>query len=509
MFHRYYADFNSNFNRLSCPYKGGQINIRRIHIFGGARGIGRWFVEKVFLGEGLEIFVYDINFPTNPPFDSSINTRQIDYANGELSGIPELMNHDAVVIAIPINEFEKLIACLFPKIPDGCLVFDMSSVKRFPYEVMKKHDSCGRLSIMSIHPLFAPLVASPVGQSVILAGLGSSDEKHLWLRKVLQSRGFILKEASPELHDKSMLYVQVLTHFTYLVFSKVLSEGTTSLSDLLEFKTPPFTFLTAFSGRLLGGNATTYVNIQKQNDASKIRELFIKAAHELHSIMTFDDLQSSANALNGIVGPFTGAEIAECRAISSKAIESLQAFEQTIFSLWKSGKLCGIKRTDTKKVDVGVIIETQSDRITFESRLKHISHPTRQGNGRFAICTDETARKNYQRMGINFGKFQEFELLKRNIKILSDADLNEWIKNNIAVINNDINIVAFGNMSEEFYEKWLPKFIPAIVRVEFIEAYKKRGAKEHVTLRITHRPELTIQEAKSLIGAFLSDISMK
>jgi prephenate dehydrogenase len=248
--------------------------IRRIHIFGGARGIGRWFVEKVFLGEGLEIFVYDINFPTNPPFDSSINICQIDYANKELSGIPELMSHDAFVIAIPINEFEKLIACLFPKIPDGCLVFDMSSIKSLPYEVMKKYDSCGRLSIMSIHPLFAPLVASPVGQLVILSGLDITDEKHLWLRDVLQSRGFILKEASPELHDKSMLYVQVLTHFAYLVFSKVLANSGESLSSLLEFRTPPFTFLTAFAGRLLGGNANTYANIQRQKGASKIRDLF-------------------------------------------------------------------------------------------------------------------------------------------------------------------------------------------------------------------------------------------
>lgn len=485
------------------------MQIRRIHIFGGARGIGRWFVEKVFMGEGLEVFVYDINFPSNPPFDPSIKIQAIDYVNGDINGIPTFVADDVFVIATPINEFEKLVSRLFSKIPDGCLVFDMSSVKKMPYDVMKEYSDNGRLSIMSIHPLFAPLVASPVGQLVILAGFDNDDEKHVWLKKVLKSKGFILKEASPETHDRSMLYVQVLTHFAYLVFSKVLTGGPESLSSLLEFKTPPFTFLTAFAGRLLGGNANTYANIQRQKGAVEIRDIFSRAAQEINSIFTSENLQASVNAINDIVMPLSGSEVAECRAISSQAIENLQAFEQRIFSLWKAGKLCGIEKTDTTKVDVGIIIENRSDRIIFESRLKQIPKSKGDGKVRFAICTNDTARKNYQGMGINFGKFQKVELLKRNIRILSDADLNEWVIENIAVITDDLNIVAPVNMSEDFYEKWIPKFIPAIVKVEFIEAYKKRGAQEHITLRITHRPELTIHEAQSLIGNLLSDISQQ
>jgi prephenate dehydrogenase/ferredoxin-fold anticodon binding domain-containing protein len=482
--------------------------IRRIHIFGGARGIGRWFVEKVFMGEGLEIFVYDINFPSNPPFDPLIKIQAIDYVNGDINGIPTFVADDVFVIATPLNEFKRLASRLFRCIPDGCLVFDMSSVKKFPYDVMKEYSDNGRLSIMSIHPLFAPLVASPVGQLVILAGFDNDDEKHVWLKKLLKNKGLILKEATPELHDKTMLYVQVLTHFAYLVFSKVLANSEGSLSSLLEFKIPPFTFLTAFAGRLLGGNANTYANIQRQKGASEIRDLFIKATQEINEVFTFGDLQASVTAINDIVSPLTGAEVAECRAISSQAIDSLQAFEQKIFSLWKTRQLCGIKRIDTKKVDVGIIVENRSDRIIFESRIKPLPNST-EAYAQFAICTNDTAKKTYQRIGINFGKFQKTELLKRNIKILSDADLNEWVQNNIAVITNDINIIPDGNMSKEFYEKWLPKFIPAIVKVKFIEAYKKKGTQEHITLRITHKPELTVYEARSLIGNLLSDISQQ
>jgi prephenate dehydrogenase len=137
------------------------------------------------------------------------------------------------VIAVPINEFERLAARLFPKIPDGCLVFDMSSVKKYPYEIMKHYSSNGRLSILSIHPLFAPLVSSPVGQLVILSGFKTDDERHVWLKKLLKNKGLILKEAAPELHNKNMLYVQVLCRFTYLVFSKVLTNSAESLSNLL------------------------------------------------------------------------------------------------------------------------------------------------------------------------------------------------------------------------------------------------------------------------------------
>ncbi len=482
------------------------MDIRRIHVFGGARGIGRWFVEKVFMGKEVEIFVYDINFPSNPPFDPSINIQTIDYVNGDIDGIPTLSECDVFVIATPINEFEKLAFRLFPKIPDGCLVFDLSSVKKYPCEIMRHYAAKGRLSILSIHPLFAPLVSSPIGQLVTLTGFRPDDEKHAWLRKLLKNRGLILKEATPELHDKSMLYVQVLTHFAYLVFSKVLANSAESLSSLLEFKTPPFTFLTAFAGRLLGGNANTYANIQRQNGASEIRDLFIKATQEINEVFTFADLQASVTAINDIVSPLTGAEVAECRAISSQAIDNLQAFEQKIFSLWKTRQLCGIKRIDTKKIDVGIIVENRSDRIIFESRIKPIPNRT-EACALFAICTNDTAKKTYQRMGINFGKFQKTEPLKRNLKILPDDPLNEWIKRNSAVVRNDINIIPPLSMSEKFYEKWLPKFIPELVKVEFIEAYKKIGEKEHITLRIAHTPELTVHEAKSLITAFLADIS--
>ena len=91
--------------------------------------------------------------------------------------------------------------------------------------------------------------------------------------------------------------------------------------------------------------------------------------------------------------------------------------------------------------------------------------------------------------------------------MMSDAELREWMDLNSMLCSDNINIVAPLTLTENFYETWLPKFIPAITKIEFLEAYKGKGKESKITLRITYKHLISIFAIKSHIEEFISEIT--
>jgi prephenate dehydrogenase len=470
--------------------------ISHIHIFGGVRGIGRWFAEHVFVGAGLACSVYDIDVSGNPQLPPGIAIHRLWASNEALYGLPTLGAGDAVVLAVPVSALPSLCASLFPRLPAGCLVVDMSSIKTEPHAIMEHH-SAGRLSLLGIHPLFGPLVDSPVGQTVVLTGARADDARHAWLAEFLRARGCILEHTTPEQHDEHMLTIQVLTHFVLLTFARVLVVRQRPMAELLRLKTPPFTVVSAFAGRLLGGNALTYANIQRLAGATEIRAAMQEAAAELDAALS-GDASAAVEAIRALGEPFRGTEISECVAMSNRLIESVQQLDQRLFALAESGALCGLRRTDTGKISVGVVREVQADRIVFEERARRVGD-----SEYYAVDTSDTARQNYRSMGVNFGKPRTFGILKRNARLLSDEELAGWLARYALPMGGDINVQAPAAFSATFYEEYLPRLVPGISGVLYRDAYAQPGGGEKVTLGITHSADITLHEAMMHINSVL------
>jgi prephenate dehydrogenase/ferredoxin-fold anticodon binding domain-containing protein len=474
--------------------------IQHIHIIGGARGIGRWFVEHVFASSGLPVTVYDIDLPSDLPSSPTVTIRRIRYHSGMVEGIPTFTSTDMFVLAVPVSALRETCAALFPAIPAGCLVVDMASVKVETHAIMAEY-AAGRLSLLGIHSLFGPLVASPVGQIVALTGYDAQDERQCWFHQLLKERGFLVQTVSPEAHDEYMLYVQVLTHFMLLTFARVLVRSGVAMSDLLDLRTPPFTFLSAFAGRLLGGNALTYANIQRLAGAAQVRAAVQQAVEELDAHLSSSSLDEAVRAIGDLSGPFSGTEISECFSLSNRAIDSVQQVEQRLFVLAASSTLCGLQRTGASKVYVGVVVEVSDDRILFEERARHI----KQAGDRYAVCANEQARTNYASDGINFGTFRRFELLKRNIRILTDDEFQAWLDTHALPIQRDITISAPACLAPAFYEQYLPQLVPALLSASFAARYQKHAHEQRVTLAVAHRADIAtealMQEVDIIIQA--------
>jgi prephenate dehydrogenase len=404
---------------------------------------------------------------------------------------------------VPVGALQQTCAALFPRLPDNFLVFDMSSIKQEPHAIMEQH-SAGRLTLLGTHPLFGPQLASPVGQTVVLTGFRADNEQHIWLYNLLRSRGFIIQQTTPEQHDEHMLYIQVLTHFVLLTFARVLVDRQRSMSELLNFKTPPFAFLTAFAGRLLGGNALTYASIQHLEGAEELRAAIIQAAQELAAeFSSGSDTRSAAAAISALVEPFRGSEISECFAISGRAIDSVQQTEQRLFELAESGRLCGLQRSGSERIYIGVIQDVGADRILFEERARRIKS---MGN-RYAVFTGEHVRESYQSIGVTFGSFRRFELLKRHIRVLPDSELHAWLEQHLLTLTRDINIRARLPLARDFYETLLPRLVPDLVAAQFVESYPESEHSSKITLTITHRPDSPTADIIRRIEGVLTQVA--
>jgi prephenate dehydrogenase/ferredoxin-fold anticodon binding domain-containing protein len=471
--------------------------LSHIHIFGGARGIGRWFVERVFtdISPEVQVTIYDIDPPEDSTKLSSVAVQRIRYSDGYIEGIPAFSQTDVIVLAIPINALPETCAALFPSLPDGCLVLDMSSVQTDPRAVLESY-ATGRLSLLGMHPLFGPQVTTPVGQIVVLTGFQEADERHKWFQQMLAASGLFVQRMRPEEHDEAMLFIQVLPHFLLLTFAHVLVSQGYSFAHLLAVRTPPFTFFSAFTGRLLSGNALTYANIQQSAGATQVHTAIKAAVNELADQLGPEHpVEQGAQAIQSLGRPFSGTEISECITLSNSAITCAQQREQRLFILADTGTLCGLQRVDLQKTHIGIVREVQADRIIFEER----SMPTPQSDRRYAVCMNEVARKQYVSRGIAFGKFRRYALLKRNIDILTDAELHRWLDKHLLMIRREITIPAPRTLTAAFYEHYLPQLCTAVVEVSFVERYQRESEKETVTLSITHRPDVATEEVMKQI----------
>ena len=158
--------------------------------------------------------------------------------------LEDLKESDVIILSVPVQFLEELLAKLKEeaKIKESAVLVDVSSVKLYPMELMKKYfPNNPRLGT---HPIFGP-------QSVKKYGLKSSKivlcNDNLSLKNYKKIKDFLagdlkldILEKTAEKHDKEMALVQGITHFIGRALAvmdiKDLDSGTFSYRHLLELK---------------------------------------------------------------------------------------------------------------------------------------------------------------------------------------------------------------------------------------------------------------------------------
>ena len=190
-----------------------------------------------------------------------------------------LKNSDYLIFAIPVQFLEEVFEGLSKiGVPESLRLIDVSSVKAYPTDLMKKYFSQNPL--LGTHPIFGPqslALYGLKGSKIVLSNISFEKEEYEKLKNFLEKKlGLITLEMSAKEHDRQMAYVQGITHF--------LGRAVANM-DIEDFKTAttPYKHLLEIKNILEDDSWELFETIQNYNpEAMKIRLKLMKELDNLH-----------------------------------------------------------------------------------------------------------------------------------------------------------------------------------------------------------------------------------
>ncbi|MDO9515627.1 MAG: prephenate dehydrogenase/arogenate dehydrogenase family protein [Syntrophales bacterium] len=246
----------------------------KIGIIGGTGGIGAWFAD-FFKGEGYTVHV------------SGRTTAM---------GLDEMTRICGVVIvSVPINVTISVIEEVGPKMKEGSLLMDFTSLKAEPVRAML---DCSRSEVMGCHPLFGPDVASIEGQNIAMCP-ARIDRWSGWPEEVFRKRGANVFDVAPKKHDEMMSIIQGLNHLDTITMGLALKETGVDLAELKKFSTPFFDTKLDIIEKTCTNNTRLYADIITGNpDILKIIEIYEKSLSRIKDLVEKNDPEALAELIS-------------------------------------------------------------------------------------------------------------------------------------------------------------------------------------------------------------------
>jgi len=238
------------------------MNFKTVSIIGGAGRMGRWFSE-FFIKEGFDVTV---SGRTRDKLDQlKRDLPSVKIAQGNIEAIKDA---DMVVISVPPQTFESVVAEIGPWLNPKQVVIDISSLKEIPVKLMHKH--IRRCITLGTHPVFGPS-AKDYHQNFVLTPTRERERKFAFdFKEWLEERGFNVSIMSPRKHDKLMGAVLGLSHFIGIAVSDTWLD--LSLKELRGVGGSSFKLLFQLAENVLHSDPTLYAEIQMNLPSSEVVE---------------------------------------------------------------------------------------------------------------------------------------------------------------------------------------------------------------------------------------------
>ena len=271
---------------------------RTVAIIGGHGKMGRLFAG-MFADTGNPVLVADVDTALTPAAAAA--------------------EADVVVIGVPIDVTERVIAEVGPYVREDALLMDITSVKEAPVAAML---ASTRASVVGTHPMFGPSVHTLQGQRVVVCR-ARGDAWAEWLTHVLSARGLLVTETTAAQHDRAMSIVQVLTHFQTQVQGLTLARLGLPLEETMKFTSPVYLLELFVTARHFAQSPQLYGPIEMRNPRSReVTEAFGVAARELADVIARGD-QPAFEAMFEEVRAFFGSFTTEALEQSSYLIDRI------------------------------------------------------------------------------------------------------------------------------------------------------------------------------------------
>jgi chorismate mutase/prephenate dehydrogenase len=248
-----------------------------IGIIGGTAGMGS-FLARLFTRAGYAVETTGII-----PVVGTGEIRHVGATNAEVAS-----RHDLVIVAVPIAVTVDVIREIAPHIRPGACLCDVTSVKRAPLAAMLEH-APATVDVVGTHPMFGPSGDDMDRQRVVFCrGRGESGEARV--RRLFESFGAEIIEATAEEHDEQMALIQVLVHEKTMVLGSVMERLKADLPRSLQFASPIYRIELATIGRMFSQRAELYADILTANpDGTAVSHLFEQeSAHFARAVALHD-----------------------------------------------------------------------------------------------------------------------------------------------------------------------------------------------------------------------------
>jgi prephenate dehydrogenase len=406
----------------------------KILIIGGTGETGRWFA-KFFKKHGFDVVIWGVNRRKDIAWD--LGVRFADDLEGEIR------TSDIVMISVPINITEKTINDIAPKMSDGSLLMDITSIKTGPMAAMEKH-APWNVEIIGTHPMFGPSIPDIRGQIVIFTPVeGRCGRWFPVIRTLYEDNGAHIEIMDAAQHDKMMAVVQGLTHFAYISIGSVFRVLEFDVANSRRFMSPVYDIMLDLIGRILAQNPYLYAMIQMNPEVANVHRTYIEQCSSLAEIIKKKDIECFAGIMKKAASHFRDTESAFRR--SEKLIGTkIAEHEELVRSI---GKEQAVKHIYSGVVHLGCIRKVTPRTVILERGGKTI------------------------------------ELLIENIRLLNEKELLEWKAANLKNVSRDISVFIPKGSDPEIIKNVISRS-DGVISVEIIDLYNKQNM-ESVTYRLT------------------------
>jgi len=270
--------------------------VKKVAIIGGSGKMGRWFA-RFLLGEGLQVIV------------AGRNRAKLEEAARELgcqsaSNEEAVQQADAIILSVPIDSFETMAREIAPFVKPGQYVFDITSIKAHPVEIMHKYLSGCR--VLGTHPMFGPGADGIAGQRFVLTPTDDGEESlAAQLRGYLEGRKASVAVMSPLEHDELMGIVLGLSHFIALVSADTLL----SLGRLKEARAvsgTTYRLLLMLAEAVVSEDPDFYSSLQMSLPGlAKIEQIFLAKADSWLELVRHGDRENFARRMSYLKSKFS------------------------------------------------------------------------------------------------------------------------------------------------------------------------------------------------------------
>lgn len=276
------------------------VEHKTVAIIGGKGGMGQCFAQ-LFGDLGHTVMIADV--------DTSLTSKEA----ATLA--------DVVVISVPIDKTVEVINQVGPCVREDALLMDLTSIKKPAMEAML---SAAKSSVIGTHPLFGPSVHSVQGQRVVLCP-GRGEKWFLWLEQMFHARGLVIKQTTPEDHDRAMSIVQVLTHYSTEVMGQSLVDLDVDIQETLAFTSPVYLMELLMTARHFAQSSDLYASIQMNNSQTdRVTEVFIKSAQQLRETLLNGDREKFSAMFEEVrsqFGAFTDQALEQSSFLIDRLVE--------------------------------------------------------------------------------------------------------------------------------------------------------------------------------------------